>query len=125
MAYDISKRRESSTGNRQGELDIDTGSVREECLPSYQPRRGAPEVEGKPVIVGGRGDPSRRVVVSTASYEARRFGPHISGIPDSGIQVGDTGNGYSNRNAPIRLPPRGKVDPVRVSPEPGHAEQAD
>ncbi len=33
-----------------------------------------PEWRGKPVIVGG--DPARRGVVSTASYEARRFGVH-------------------------------------------------
>jgi len=35
-----------------------------------------PELRGQPVIVGGRGDPSRRGVVSTATYEARRFGVH-------------------------------------------------
>lgn len=33
-----------------------------------------PELRGRPLIVGGRGDPSRRGVVTTASYEARRFG---------------------------------------------------
>jgi len=33
-----------------------------------------PELRGKPVIVGG--DASRRGVVSTASYEARKFGVH-------------------------------------------------
>lgn len=33
-----------------------------------------PELRGKPLIVGGRGDPSRRGVVTTANYEARRFG---------------------------------------------------
>ncbi|MEG1969501.1 MAG: DNA polymerase IV [Burkholderiaceae bacterium] len=33
-----------------------------------------PDLRGKPVIVGGRGDPSRRGVVTTANYEARRFG---------------------------------------------------
>jgi len=33
-----------------------------------------PELAGRPVIVGGRGDPTERGVVSTASYEARQFG---------------------------------------------------
>jgi DNA polymerase-4 len=33
-----------------------------------------PELRGRPVIVGGDGDPSKRGVVSTASYEARGFG---------------------------------------------------
>ena len=33
-----------------------------------------PELRGRPVIVGGDGDPSKRGVVSTASYEAREFG---------------------------------------------------
>ncbi len=35
-----------------------------------------PELAGRPVIVGGRGDPTERAVVSTASYEARAFGVH-------------------------------------------------
>jgi DNA polymerase IV len=39
-----------------------------------------PELAGLPVIVGGRGDPSERGVVSTASYEARAFGVG-SGMP--------------------------------------------
>ncbi|NPU84778.1 MAG: DNA polymerase IV [Syntrophaceae bacterium] len=35
-----------------------------------------PALRGKPVIIGGMGDPSRRGVVSTANYEARKFGVH-------------------------------------------------
>ena len=39
-----------------------------------------PELRGRPVIVGGDGDPTKRGVVSTASYEARAFGVG-SGMP--------------------------------------------
>src|ERR1044071_5062909 len=39
-----------------------------------------PELRGRPVVVGGDGDPTRRGVVSTASYEAREFGVR-SGVP--------------------------------------------
>lgn len=39
-----------------------------------------PDLQGRPVVVGGRGDPAERAVVSTASYEAREFGVG-SGMP--------------------------------------------
>lgn len=39
-----------------------------------------PELRGRPVVVGGDGDPAKRGVVSTASYEARAFGVR-SGLP--------------------------------------------
>ncbi len=39
-----------------------------------------PELAGWPVVIGGQGDPSKRGVVSTANYEARKYGIH-SGMP--------------------------------------------
>jgi DNA polymerase-4 len=35
-----------------------------------------PDLKGKPVVIGGQGDPFKRGVVSTANYEARKFGIH-------------------------------------------------
>ena len=50
--------------------------------PVHRGGRGAaaPELRGRPVVVGGDGDPTKRGVVSTASYEAREYGVH-SGLP--------------------------------------------
>ena len=39
-----------------------------------------PELRGLPVVVGGDGDPAKRGVVATASYQARAFGVQ-SGLP--------------------------------------------
>jgi len=39
-----------------------------------------PELKDKPVVIGGGGDPTKRGVVSTANYEARKYGIH-SALP--------------------------------------------
>ena len=61
------------TARRILHLDMDAFFAAVELL-----RR--PDLKGKPVIIGGRGDPMRRGVVATATYEAREFGVH-SGMP--------------------------------------------
>jgi DNA polymerase IV len=43
-------------------------------------QRRRPDLSGKSVVIGGQGDPLKRGVVSTANYEARKFGVH-SGMP--------------------------------------------
>ncbi len=39
-----------------------------------------PELKGNPLVIGGGGDPTKRGVVSTANYEARKYGIH-SALP--------------------------------------------
>ncbi len=51
----------------------------DEFIAAVEVRR-RPELAGRPVVVGGRGDPTERGVVSTASYPAREFGVG-SGMP--------------------------------------------
>jgi len=48
-------------------MDLDQFIVAVEVL-----RR--PELRGRPVIIGGDGDPTKRGVVASASYEARGLG---------------------------------------------------
>ena len=57
------------TGSRHWVLHVDM----DQFLAAVELLR-RPELVGKPVVVGGRGDPTERAVVSTASYEAREFG---------------------------------------------------
>ena len=54
---------------RVAHLDMDAFYASVELL-----RR--PELKGQAVAIGGRGDPTRRGVVTTATYEARAFGIH-------------------------------------------------
>lgn len=42
--------------------------------------RRRPELKNKPLVIGGGGDPTKRGVVSTCNYEARKYGIH-SGMP--------------------------------------------
>ncbi|WP_347346517.1 DNA polymerase IV [Microbacterium sp.] len=64
-----------SDGPRQWVLHVDL----DQFIAAVEVLR-RPELAGRPVIVGGRGDPTERAVVSTASYEARAYGVG-SGMP--------------------------------------------
>jgi len=46
------------------------------CLFAAVEQKRNPGLMGKSVIIGGSGDPTKRGVVSTASYEAREYGIH-------------------------------------------------
>jgi DNA polymerase-4 len=65
----------SEQGARRWVLHVDL----DEFLAAVEVLR-RPELAGLPVVVGGRGDPTERGVVSTASYAARAFGVG-SGMP--------------------------------------------
>lgn len=66
---------EGASGERPWVLHVDM----DQFLAAIELLR-RPELVGRPVIVGGRGDPTERAVVSTASYEARASGVR-SGMP--------------------------------------------
>jgi len=68
----------------------------DEFIAAVEGRR-RPELAGVPVVVGGRGDPTERGVVATASYAARAFG---------------VGSGMPLRTAARRLPPDAVFLPV-------------
>jgi impB/mucB/samB family len=59
-------------------MDLDQFIVAVEIL-----RR--PELRGRPVIIGGDGDPAKRAVVASASYEARGLGGPVSKSVHSGL----------------------------------------
>ena len=71
-----------------------------------------PELAGRPVIVGGRGDPTERAVVSTASYEARVFGV---GLRDAAAAGRPQGPGRGD-------PPRRRTG-LRGGVGPGHGRR--
>lgn len=75
------------TGSAAGTDDADTGTAPywvlhvdlDQFVAAVEVLR-RPELAGRPVVVGGKGDPTQRAVVATASYEARESGVR-SGMP--------------------------------------------
>ncbi|WP_111767772.1 DNA polymerase IV [Nakamurella deserti] len=84
--------------------------------------RRHPELTGRPVVVGGNGDPTRaRQVVASASYEARAFGVHAGmplkvaarRCPDAVFLAGDH-PAYEAASAEVMDALRGLGHPVEV-----------
>ena len=92
----------STTAHAPWVLHVDL----DQFLAAVEVRR-RPELAGRPVVVGGDGDPRRpRQVVATASYEARAFGVH-SGMPLGQAPAALPGGGLpAVRPAGLRRRPR-------------------
>jgi DNA polymerase IV len=75
-----------------------------------------PELAGLPVVVGGDGDPTKRGVVSTANYEARRYGVR-SGMPLRTARKRCPGAVFLPVDAPVYLAASREVmDTLRTFP---------
>ena len=73
-----------------------------------------PELRGQPVVVGGDGDPTKRGVVSTASYEARAFGVH------SGVALRTAARRCAARPQADRCPVGYRIQDGQAACRPGH-----